>query len=349
MSARFGSLAMPKRPASGMSTRVVALAAALLLTAALDPASAQEALNVPGTTVSLVPPEDYEPAADHAGFHDGWQIGRIVVAELPPRPHPETAATFESVEGARRTFEADGFQAGEAEELTTAAGLRISVLSGVQEAAGLTFNRWIALFEGERKVMVTVVSPQDTGLDAEEVREMLRSVELGPEATAQQKLDALPFEVSVPEGFRVVETFGGSSLVLAAGEFDTDPAGLEPAVFVSYRTSPPLGVSVPQDLGLLLLMLTPKLARAEVESEDAVEFAGGEGLLMSGTARDDGTTRRFVQYLTVKGEDGYASLLAVAGEDRFEEIEEAVREIAASVAVKDRAGAARPAREGQER
>lgn len=314
----------------------VRLLAVLLVSGTLAmPAVAQNVEPVPGTTVSLVPIEGWTPADGFAGFMNTETEASALVAELPAEAHAQLVPLFIDLNLAKASFASQGVDVAELSTLTTESGVEVPLISGKQSAGGVTFDKWIALFVGDKTVMVTVQAPEAAGLDAASVEAMIASVVLGDEPSVEDKIDALPFSVAPSEPFRVVDTIAGSGVLMTAGPLDVDPDGAQPLLIVAMQISEPLSRDQQAEVAETLLGQTNGLAGAEIDLRESVPFAGGDGVLLGGTVGEGQAKTRFIQYLTI-GEGGrFVRLIATADAAAFEDVKPAIETTAASVAFRD--------------
>lgn len=315
--------------------RLFAAAVSVATMLAMPTAFAQDAQKVAGTTVTMTPPEGFSPADGFAGFVNQETEASILIAELPAEAYAQLRPLFEDQNLAATAFASQGVVVSALAKVATDAGEEIPLLSGTQSAGGVTFDKWIALLHGDKTVMVTVQAPQETGMAQETVEAMMRSVSLGAPATVEEKIAALPFSISPVEPFRVVDTIAGSGVLMTAGPLDVDPDGTQPLLITVMQVSQPIDRSQQAEVAEMLLLQTNGLAAAEIEVRESVQFAGTEGVLLSGTAQEDGRERRFVQYFSVGADGRFVRLIATADKDAFETVEEAVAATAATVSFRN--------------
>ena len=321
---------MGLRIALAIGRRAAVVGLALLVPLA---AAAQE--KVAGTIVTITPPPGYEAATGFAGFVNEETGGSIVVTELPAEAHLQISAIFGDLEKAKTGFASRGVAVERLERLSTADGTEIPVVVGAQSSNGVTFVKWAALFGGSRTVLVTAQSPEEIGLEDEAVFDALRSVSLGEAASLEEKLTSLPFSIGASAPFRVVDTMGGSSVILTASENDVDPTGLSPTIIAAYQLSAPLQQGQIGQVAETLLRGTLGYETAKIESRETVAFAGGDGVLLTGTTgAPGGEDLRFMQYLAVGPEERFIRLIAQATPDDFTRLEEAIGKIVDSVSFK---------------
>lgn len=304
-------------------------AAALCLAILAGPVAAQDKRAIAGTTVSLSVPAGFEPASGFAGLQNLKTKASVMIVEMPAEAHAQISTLFANLDSAKTNFARQNVVIEDREEIETAAGT-VPVLSGSQQAGGVSFDKWIALFKGTKTVLITVQAPNDSDLDDDEVHALLKSVSLGAEPSLADKLGALPFSVTAAEPFRVIDTIGGSGVLMMAGPLNTDPSGKQPLLIVAAQLSGPRDAKI-EDLSAALLKQTRSLETATVTKREARAFAGGQGHLLAGTNPEG---KRFEQYLGIGSDGRFVRLVAIAEADAFDRLKPTIEAIAASVAFK---------------
>lgn len=312
-------------------SRLAALALGLLVAAGA--AQAQERRGVAGTSVSLVAPKGFEAASGFAGLADKARQASVLIVEMPAEAYPQLAPLFGSAETAKAGFARQNVEIADIEQIDGDGGQKVPLLRGKQTAAGAKLDKWIALFKGPKTVMLTVQAPETARLDAAEIRAMVASVSLGREPTLQEKLGSLPFSIMPAAPFRVVDTIGGSGVLLTVGERNTDPSGAQPMMIAAYQISAPAAVEEAEALAEDLLKKTRDLQSAEIRERRRLPFAGGNGVLLSGRfTHAGGGAKSFAQYFAIGPDGRFVRLLAMADEAQFVELREAIETTAASIA-----------------
>lgn len=299
-------------------------------------AFAQEKQAIAGTSVSLVPLPGFKPASGFAGLQHPETKASVLVVEMPPIAYDQISTLFRDEATAKAAFAKQNVTVEKLAEIDTPAG-KVPVIAGTQNMAGTTFDKWIGLFKGTKTVLVTVQSPQGSSVGNDQVQAMLASVTLGAEPSMEDKLKAMPFTVKPAEPFRIVDTMGGSGLLMTAGPQNIDPTGSQPFLIIAYQISgPTTAANLPQTAERLLKQ-TRDFSDATIVRRESVRFAGGQGYLLTGTYTHEKAGKQgFVQYMGV-GESGrFVRMIVMADEKRLQSLQPAIRTIAASVAFNDR-------------
>ncbi|CAN5792268.1 hypothetical protein BH11PSE3_BH11PSE3_28960 [soil metagenome] len=286
--------------------------------------------HVPGTTVSLTPPTGFVAASDFSGFKERDGAASIMVSELPAEAYPQISAVFGDLDAARNAFATKGITVNALKRLDGASG-NVLLLSGTQTIGTQTFKKWMALIKGQKTVLITLQAPETSPLTDATAQKTIETVALGAPASAQEKIAELPFTLEVMPPFRIVDTIGGSTVLLTAGEHDVDPAGKQPMMVIAMA---PSGAVPPGDLATTARALaaqTQGLKDASIDGEKAISFAGGDGILLSGKTGDG---RRFSQYLAIGPQHRSIRLIAFVPADRVDDTGAAIEAVAKSIAFK---------------
>ncbi len=113
---------------------------------------------VPGSLVRMAPPVGFLPAPNFAGFVTADGQASILVAELPADSAPVVATLFNDLPSARQHFATQGVEVDRLHAIV-ADGIAVPVAVGRQAAHGRVFDKWVALYQGDRTVLVTVQAP----------------------------------------------------------------------------------------------------------------------------------------------------------------------------------------------
>jgi hypothetical protein len=295
-------------------------------------AGAQQRTAIAGTSVTLAAPPGFEPATGFAGLMHQKSQASILVVEMPLEAHPQVSRLFSDLETAKSNFARQNVTVSRIDQVK-AAGESVPVISGVQNAGGMTFDKWVGLFKGPKTVMITVQAPPPAGLKRDTVLAMMASVAFGKQPTQDEKLAALPFKVQAAAPFRVVDTIGGSGVLMTVGERNTDPEGIQPLLIVAYQLSVRETSETIEPLAEDLLRKTRDFQDATIAGRERVSFAGSDSVKLSGVfSRPGGPAKRFVQYIAIGADQRFVRMIVTADEATFAKLEPAITEIAASIA-----------------
>lgn len=306
-----------------------------LLSFAPSPAVAQAKLAIAGTTVSLVPLKGFVPATGFAGLTDPATQASVLVAELPAIAYDQIAPRLANLDDAKAAFAAQRVEVERLEQIDIA-GQKVPLIVGRQTAAGASFEKWVVMLKGARTVLITVQSPASAKLALADVRAMLSSVSLGGEPSLADKLKALPFAIRAAEPFRIVDTIGGSGVLMTVGPLDADPSGIQPMLIAAYQLSgATLTASQLEPTAETLLKRLPGFGSATVATRGTARLGGSDGVMLAGSVQDRGVDKRFEQYLAVGKAGRYLQIIVSADIENFDDLKPAIRTIVESVAFTD--------------
>lgn len=305
-----------------------------LLPALLQPAAAKEPTAIPGTTVTLTPPDAFTPSSQYSGFENKKTGASVLVIEFPPEAYDQIAPTlFGNLEQAKTEFAKRQIKVETLSEVDTPNG-KITLLKGEQVANGQTYEKWMALFKGGKTVMLTVQAPEDDSLDEEQVVALVKSVKLGRPQSIAERVATLPYKIEAIEPFRFADILAGNTALLVVGSKNVDPSGNMAILLVSQQLS---GASIADKVDAAaesLLHGTVGLTEARIEKRDTVTFAGAKGPRLEGSFEEKGLKKRFLQVLSVQPDGKFVRLLATAKADEFDGLKPAIEKITAGVALK---------------
>jgi hypothetical protein len=291
------------------------LAAALAaLAAALAPAA--ERIAIRGTSVTLVPPPGFTASRSVRGLEND-SGSTITIAERPAQAYAELAEQFSSP---KRLSEGYAGQRVTIRSVRRIDG-RIPFAVGRQAMNdGREITKYLALLESGRTVLVTfnIADRAFTEADAES---LVRSIEIAPEPTLEERLAELPFTFRVVPPYSVAEVVPRQAVTLAV-EGDDE----RPVIAIGRGRSQALMGEEPR-VAADLLRATGGWRDAQIIEERAAPFAGGEGHVISATVED----RKAVQYLKIVPGGAYLRLFARGRASAFADAEAVIAEIASSV------------------
>lgn len=319
------------------SPNSIALFIALLVALPFSPSAtfAQTRLAIAGTTVSVVPLHDFVPATGFAGLTNTATQASVLVTELPAVAYDQIAPRLANLDEAKLAFAPQRVEVQRLDQLAVA-GQNAPLVIGRQMAGGMSVDKWIVLLKGVRTVLVTVQSPVDAKLDPAAVRAMLSSITLGGEPSLADKLKALPFAITAAEPFRIVDTFGGSGVLMTVGQLDADPVGIQPLLIAAYQLSgPTLTGSQLEPTAENLLKRLPGFGAATIATRGKARLGGSDGVMLTGTVQEKGIDKRFEHYLAVGKAGRYLQVIASADIESFDGLRPAIRAIVDSVAFTD--------------
>lgn len=321
------------RNALGTVERWCALALAAFIACLATPVVAEGPIKISGTTVTITPPPGFERATDFAGLANIEKEGSFLIAEFPAAAAGELGKLFADEDVAKANFGKQGIVITSQDDIESASGQPVPILRGTQDANGITYDKWMALYTGAKTVMITFQIPQQNTLDEETMKAAFASVNTGEAPTAKDELAALPFRVEAVAPFRVVQSLAGSALLLKVGEKDEDPERKDPMMIVTYSKA----VSSGQPLAgtaEATLKAVQSLQNITVVSSEETTFADADGVILHATAEQDGAKKRVMQYFTIS-EGRVLQAIAIVPEAEFEKLKDAIEETAGTAEFKE--------------
>jgi len=302
------------RIGSDLTAAIVTAALAALVLAA--PAGAQqERIAIRGTSVTLMPPPGFTPSRSAAGIENTATGSTITIAEQARETYADLAERFSS---------AKSLSEGYAQQKTTIRGVRridgkIPFAIGQQLDKGRTFAKYLALLQGDKTVLVTftIGDRNFTEADAEAV---VRSIEITPDPTIEERLAQLPFT------FRAVEPYAVAEVIQRqAARLEVEGDGAQPAIVIGYGRSQALMGD--EARVAVELLRTGSYREAEITVQEPTTFAGGNGYVVTAVIEN----RMAIQYLRIVPGGGYLRLLARGETSAMQGAEAVIKEIASSV------------------
>ena len=310
---------MHARQTARIGSRLTAVvgAVALAALALVAPSGAQqERIAIRGTSVTMIPPPGFTPARSATGVENTATASSITISETSAGAYAELAERFSS---------AKSMSEGYAQQKVTVRGVRridgkTPFAIGQQVDRGKTFTKYFALLQGDKTVLVTftIGDRSFTEADAEAV---VRSIELTPEPTLEERLAPLPFTFRAVEPYAVAEVIQRQAVRL---EVEGDAA--QPAIVIGYGRSQAL-MGQEARVAVELLRGTGGYREAEVTAQEPAAFAGGDGYVVTAVVEN----RTVVQYLRIIPGGGYLRLLARGETSAMQAAAAAIEEIASSV------------------
>ncbi len=293
-----------------------AIGAAAFALALVAPAGAQqERVAIRGTSVTLTPPPGFTPSRSAAGIENTATGSTITISEQARETYADLAERFSS---------AKSLSEGYAQQKTTIRGVRridgkIPFAIGQQLDKGKTFAKYLALLQGDKTVLVTftIGDRNFTEADAEAV---VRSIELTPDPTIEERLAELPFT------FRAVEPYAVAEVIQRqAARLEVEGDAAQPAIVIGYGRSQALMGD--EARVAVELLRTGSYREAEITVQEPAAFAGGNGYVVTAVVEN----RMAVQYLRIVPGGGYLRLLARGETSAMQGAEAVIKEIASSV------------------
>jgi hypothetical protein len=307
-----------QRARTGFRIKAAVAAAALAALALVAPAGAQqERMAIRGTSVTLTPPPGFTAARAARTIENTATGTSIMISETSAQGYAELAERFSS---------AKALSEGYAQQKVTIRSVRridgkIPFAVGRQaQASGQEIPKYYGLLQGDKTVLVTFTVGRGgfTEADAEAV---LRSIEIAPEPTLEEKLADIPFT------FRAVEPYVVKQVIpRQAVQLEAEGGPERPVVVIGFGRSQAM-MGDEARVAVQLLHNTGGYREAQIAEQGPTAFAGGNGYLVKAVVED----RTALQYLRILPGGTYLRLLARGKTSGMAGVEAAIAEMAGSV------------------
>jgi hypothetical protein len=309
---------MQTRKRARLVSRLAAAAMALVAVVFAAPAIAQqERLPIRGTSVTLIPPPGFTASRTERGIENTATGTKITISEAAADAYPALADRFKSAKSLTDGYADQGVTI---RSVRTIDG-KIPFATGRQTKNGKDTTRFLALLKGDKTVLVSFTVPDRnfTEADAEAV---LRSIELTPEPTLEERLSELPFLFSAVEPYAVKDVINRQAVNLEVKGADRS----QPTITIGFGRSQAL-MGEEARVAVELIKNTGGYREAQITAQEPVTFAGGKGYRVTAVVED----RTAVQYLRIVSGGGYLRLFARGTTSAMQNAEQVITEIAASV------------------
>jgi len=148
---------------------------------------------------------------------------------------------------------------------------------------------------------------------------------------SDDRLDVLPYRLTVAEPFRVASVTNGTGVLLTVGDKDVDPQATQPQVIVTYTETSAPRSTLKRIADVVLNAVGDKV---QVASQKEASLAGVDGLATKGAFEENGVKKRFAHWVAYTKDGVPIQVLATAAEDRFGALGGAIEAIAASVTIR---------------
>jgi hypothetical protein len=291
-----------------------ALAAAALL---VSPAGAQqERLAIRGTSVTLTPPPGFTASRTERGIENTSTGTTITISEAAAEAYPGLAERFKSPKSMTDGYANQGITI---RSVRTVDG-KIPFAVGRQTKGAKDLTRYLALLKGDKTVLVSFTIPDRSFTEAD-AEALLRSIELTPEPTLEERIAGLPFVFSAVAPYAVKDVINRQAVNL---EVAGDRA--QPTITIGFGRSQAL-MGEEARVAVDLVKGTGGFREAEITAQEPAMFAGGNGYRVTAVIED----RVAVQYLRIVSGGGYIRLFARGTTSAMQNAEAVIAEIASSV------------------
>ena len=296
------------------------LAAAAWAAAALvvAPAGAQqERLTIRGTSVMLTPPPGFTASRTERGIENTATGTTITISEAAAEAYAGLAERFKSPKSMTEGYANQNITI---RSVRTIDGKIPFAIGRQTKSSGKDITRYLALLKGDKTVLVSFTIP-DRSFSEADAEALLRSIELKPEPTLEERLAGLPFVFSAVAPYAVKDVINRQAVNL---EVAGDRA--QPTITIGYGRSQAL-MGEEARVAVDLIKGTGGFREAQITSQEPAMFAGGNGYRVTAVIED----RVAVQYLRIVSGGGYIRLFARGTTSAMQNAEAVIAQIAGSV------------------
>jgi hypothetical protein len=295
-------------------------AAALAALALVHPAVAQDRVTIRGTLVSLVPPPGFKVSRTLRGIENPETESTITIAERSAGGYDQLAQMFSSPKSLSAGFEQADVTIRSVRQVAVGdAYVPFAMGTQPRRGGGRELVKYLALLRGDKTTLVTFTIG-DRNFTEADAEALLRSIELAPAATTEELLEQLPFTLRVVDPFRVQNVNGRTTVTLETLEEDG------PVIVIGRGASQAL-MGDEARVAVDLLKNTGGFQTAEIATQGAAPFAGGNGYRVSAVVGD----RTVIQYVRIVAGGYYLRFLARGETGALQAVEAVIEEIAGSV------------------
>ncbi|MFG1477470.1 hypothetical protein V5F53_02250 [Xanthobacter sp. V4C-4] len=301
---------LPRRGLNGLAALGL-MVLTLLMSAA---GHAGEAIFPRGSVVGLAPPPGLVESTTFSGFEDRARNASILIVDMPAEAYPQLEAGFTDAALAAKGVSVE--QRGP----FALPDAKAYLVTGTQSAGPFRVRKWILLAGTDVATALVTVQVAETdaaALPDAEVRAALATLAFrSPEA----QVAALPFTVTDLAGFRVVRTFGGSTVMLTDGPKNVIEGVEQPYFVVSVAHGAPREDERRQ-FALRALSTLAGLKDMRLERAEPLRIAQIPGFEVMAQAVDakTGEPVKVVQWIRF-GQTGHMRMVGISRLDAFPEV-----------------------------
>ena len=306
---------------------------ALVLGFEAGPASAGEPVYPAGSRFGFEPPSDMSPSRRFAGFERKEGGATLSVVELPPTAFADLVQTFTDANLKSQGFSVETrepVKIGEAEGM-----LFTGSQPGEPGSSTPTIRKWLLLV-GDATVTGLIIGQALPDAETEKtMRSLVTGVTIRPALTLEQQVDALPFRVGDPAGFRPLRVLAGNSVLMTQGPKDQMTNLEQPILVLAQAVQQPPTAEQRDGFAKAALYSNQTMKDFVIERSQSYRSNGIDWHEIVARATDLPTNTPVVVSQTIRfAPDGYLRALGVVRQDQREGTLAKFREVVDSVQVK---------------
>ena len=306
---------------------------ALVLGFDAGPASAAEPVYPAGSRFGFEPPSDMSPSRRFAGFERKEGGATLSVVELPATAFADLVQTFTDA-----NLKSQGFSVETREPLKIgeAEGMLFTGSQPGEPGSGTpTVRKWLLLV-GDPTVTGLIIGQALPDAETEKtMRDLVTGVTIRPALTLAQQVEALPFRVADPAGFRPLRVLAGNSVLMTEGPKDQMTNLEQPILVLAQAVQQPPAAEQRDAFAKAALYSNQTMKDFVIERSQSYRSNGTDWHEIVARAVDLPTNTPVVVSQTIRfAPDGYLRALGVVRQDQREGTLAKFREVVDSVQVK---------------
>lgn len=282
---------------------------------------------IPGTSVTISKIEGFEISKSFTGYSNPSNGSSVLIAELPKEAYSQLSKLFGDINGARKGFAQKGVKILEAKSVSSR-GKSIPILIGTQSVSGVNVDKYIALIQGDKTVMVTYNIFDSDEFEENDAIHSIKTIIAGKAASLEEKLDLLSFTFDSALPFKTADVLGGSGAMLTTFN-GTDKSGELPIIVIVSSFSK-VKISDEKLYSESLLRSISGFNTHTVKSDTIQNFAGVKAYQIE--VESDNKTA--IQIVSFRKDGSYLRLVVTGNTKKVKELNEVINEIILSVKVK---------------
>lgn len=267
-----------------------------------------------GSVVGLVPPAGMVESTTFSGFEDRANNASILIVDMPPEAYAQLEAGFSDAALAEKGVSVE--QRGP----FTLAGAKGYLVTGTQTAGPFRVRKWILVAGTD--VVTALVTVQVAETDAAKLPDADVRAALATLAfrSTQDQVAALPFTLTDLAGFRVIRTFGGSTVMLTDGPKNVIEGADQPYFVISVAGGAPREDERRQ-FALRALSTLSGLKDMRLERAEPMRINQIPGFEVMAQATDvkTGEAVKIIQWLRF-GQTGHMRMVGISKVDAFPDL-----------------------------
>lgn len=309
-------------------------AALALFLAVAGGARAGEPIYPASSRFGFEPPSDMVPSKRFAGFERVEGGATVSVVELPPAAFGDLEKSFTD-----ENLRAQGFIVSNREAVKVAGDVDAVLFTGEQPIAeqvgAPSVKKWLLLV-GEPTVTGIIIAQTVPGAETEEtMRAMVMGVRVRPALSLEQQVEALPFRLGDPAGFRPVRVLAGNSVLMTQGPKDQIVNLEQPILVLAQAVQPPPAAEQRDAFAKAALYSNQTMKDFVIERSQSYRQSGTDWHEIVARAVDLPSNTPVVVSQTIRfAPDGYLRAVGVVRADQREATLARFREVVDSVQVK---------------